>query len=160
MKKKLGFTLIELMIVVAIIGILASIALPAYQTYVAKSKVTSILATVAAGKPAVFQHYSVNGKMPLNGTGPGGAGERGTVMGGFHQTLLLLASNDQVVAEGRFFYAISDTHLRVRIALKNVNGNINGEAIEFDFKDEGDSLVFECNPASTIDNKYLPKVCQ
>ena len=63
MKKQQGFTLIELMIVVAIIAILAAIALPAYQDYTSKSKVTAALADLAAHKTQ-FEMEVSNGKTP------------------------------------------------------------------------------------------------
>jgi len=57
MKKQQGFTLIELMIVVAIIGILAAIALPAYQDYTKRAKVSEGISLAAGAKTAVSEYY-------------------------------------------------------------------------------------------------------
>jgi len=59
-----GFTLIELMIVVAIVGILAAIALPAYQDYVVRSKMSETLAAIAACKTSVAEYSSARGVYP------------------------------------------------------------------------------------------------
>lgn len=61
-----GFTLIELMIVVAIIGILAAIAIPAYQDYTIRSQVTEGLSLAGAAKAAVAESYSQTGTAPIN----------------------------------------------------------------------------------------------
>jgi type IV pilus assembly protein PilA len=65
-KVQQGFTLIELMIVVAIIGILAAIAIPAYQDYTIRSKVTEMINAAGVCKTSVAEYYQSLGKMPID----------------------------------------------------------------------------------------------
>ena len=59
-----GFTLIELMIVVAIIGILAAVALPAYQDYTVRAKVSEVVLAASSGRTIVSEAVQVNGGFP------------------------------------------------------------------------------------------------
>jgi len=66
-----GFTLIELMIVVAIVGILAAIALPAYQDYIVRSKMSEVEAAIAACKTSVAEYTASHGSLPLDNVAAG-----------------------------------------------------------------------------------------
>ncbi|MGD9604261.1 MAG: pilin [Gammaproteobacteria bacterium] len=70
-KVQKGFTLIELMIVVAIIGILAAVAIPAYQDYTIRAKVTEGLSLASAAKTSVSEFFGSEGGLPTNNQSAG-----------------------------------------------------------------------------------------
>jgi type IV pilus assembly protein PilA len=63
-----GFTLIELMIVVAIIGILAAVALPAYQDYTVRAKVSEVMLAASSGKTSIAEYFQTNNTLPADNT--------------------------------------------------------------------------------------------
>ena len=66
--KNKGFTIIELMIAVAIIGILAAIAVPAYQSYTIRARVSEAMTFAGSAKTSVTEYYQVNGTFPMGMT--------------------------------------------------------------------------------------------
>jgi type IV pilus assembly protein PilA len=155
-----GFTLIELMIVVAIIGILAAVALPAYQDYTARSKIATMVATASAGKTAIFDHYSSEGSMPADDA----SFEGGIVTAGFFN-----AMNSTNYKTGKADYAFgggTGGNATLTVTLANVNANVNAKKMVFFYGDVDGQLQFTCNGgtdgagANLPAAKYLPSECR
>ena len=99
-----GFTLIELMIVVAIIGILAAVALPAYQDYTNRAKASEIILAASGLRTCVTESVSANGSAtalstscPFTATQRATAGTVGDTTGLITVTGSILAANDMIV---------------------------------------------------------------
>lgn len=92
--KNKGFTIIELMIAVAIIGILAAIAVPAYSNYTTRARVSESLALADSAKTAVAEYYQSNGTLPTSNTQ---AGLTSTIQGS-NTSAVNVTTGGQVVA--------------------------------------------------------------
>jgi type IV pilus assembly protein PilA len=108
-----GFTLIELMIVVAIVGILAAIALPAYQDYIVRSKMSEPLAAVAACKTSVSEWTAAHGSLPTT-SGEGGCSDIGTTYtvagGGWAGTAVVYSSQNTGATGGECTFSLTPTN--------------------------------------------------
>jgi type IV pilus assembly protein PilA len=144
MKKQQGFTLIELMIVVAIIGILAAIAIPAYQDYTIRAQVSEGLNLSGGAKAAVTEYYQDRGSMPTSNTQAGLAGAT-EIQGKYVAQVEVGASGVIEVEYGNDAHQI-----------------IDGANLELtpDTTNAG-SVAWECaSGTTTIDNKHLPAACR
>jgi len=99
-KMQKGFTLIELMIVIAIIGILAAIAIPAYQNYTIRSQVTEGLSLADGWKTSISEFYAQNGSFPSTSSTTGGAGSiavSGNSVGKYVGSIAVASGGDIIV---------------------------------------------------------------
>ena len=134
-----GFTLIELMIVIAIIGILAAIAIPAYQNYTIRSQVTEGISMAAGWKTAISEYYAQNGAFPTGSTtSTSGAANKVSVTGN---------------SQGKYVSAITvgaQGVITVAYGGSQVNTKINGQKLSLQpGLDANNDVVWVCGTAST-----------
>lgn len=141
-----GFTLIELMIVVAIVGILAAIALPAYQDYTIRSKVTEAITLGAAAKTAVTETYASTGSLPASNTVAG------------------MAAAASITS--KYVASVTVTNGVVAMLLKgNLGGNPSMNNVTIFLTPTvpagGGPITWTCGiAADTTRYKYLPSTCR
>ena len=144
--KQGGFTLIELMIVVAIIGVLASIAVPQYQNYTTRAKLSEAILAASAGRTDISEYAAVNGSLPPTAYD-------------------LPSQNSDIVSGLTWVFTAGtggeDDEGKIQVGLKHdkLGGIIAGTTIDFvaTVTDTG-QVTWKCE--SDIADEYLPANCR
>nr|WP_101121127.1 pilin [Neisseria meningitidis] len=154
-----GFTLIELMIVIAIVGILAAVALPAYQDYTARAQVSEAILLAEGQKSAVTEYYLNHGEWPANNSSAG------------------VATSSEI--KGKYVEKVEVANGVITAEMKSsgVNKEIQGKKLSLWAKRQDGSVKWFCGQPVTrtakatdddvtaasdkqIDTKHLPSTCR
>ena len=143
MKKQQGFTLIELMIVVAIIAILAAIAIPAYRDYLIRTQVSEGASLTGGAKVAVDEYYANYGVAPTTNTAAGLATD--TDIKGDYVSAVAVGTGGAITAT---------------FSGAKANSAISGKKLVFTPTFNNGSTAWSCVTNTDIDDKYLPTSCR
>lgn len=135
-----GFTLIELMIVVAIIAIIAAIAMPAYQEYTIRSQVSEGVVLTGGARAAVWDFVSQRGYMPPNNESAGLPVS--TSINGKYVTSVVVGANTIMATFGN-----------------RANAAITGKTLRLTPAIQAGTIDWTCD-STTLNGRYLPSICR
>ena len=144
-KTQQGFTLIELMIVVAIIGILAAIAIPAYQDYTIRAKVSEPITFADAAKTSISEYYQSQGAMPADISAAG-----------------IQTTTSPYIASVSYGQTSSTVSTITITTSDGLGGDANSKTILFTGTGSATGVKWVCTPgtATPMPKKYLPANCR
>ncbi|HEZ5218422.1 TPA: pilin [Neisseria meningitidis] len=158
-----GFTLIELMIVIAIVGILAAVALPAYQDYTARAQVSEAILLAEGQKSAVTEYYLNHGEWPKNNTSAGVASSATDIKGKYVKSVEV--KNGVITAQMKSSGVNKEIQgKKLSLWAKRQDGSVKwfcGQPVQRDAKaaNNADGVTADSGNEK-IDTKHLPSTCR
>ena len=145
MNEDSGFTLIELMIVVAIIGILVAVGMPQYQNYVARSQVAEGFSLASGLKTALAEYHATHGKFPDNGTEAG-------------NSAIGVEAPESIKGKYVEEVTVSDDGIGAITVLFGLRSYHNGQFLRLTTIPTDGAVSFPCT--TDIEEPYRPKDCE
>ncbi|MBH6710530.1 pilin, partial [Neisseria meningitidis] len=157
-----GFTLIELMIVIAIVGILAAVALPAYQDYTARAQVSEAILLAEGQKSAVTEYYLNHGEWPANNSSAGVASTATDIKGKYVEKVEV--AKGVITAEMKSSGVNKEIQgKKLSLWAKRQDGSVKwfcGQPVTRDANATNDDVKAATDTAKKIDTKHLPSTCR